>query len=68
MSEKIKGRITEILPDGKYRVELEPERVVMCYVAGKMIHNGIRVVLGDWVDVQLDPYGGKATNRIVRRL
>ncbi len=40
--------------------------LVLAYLAGKMRLNRIRVLMGDSVDMVLDPYGGRA--RIVRRL
>ncbi len=43
----------------------EPE-VVLAYLAGKMRLHKIRVIVGDTVEMQLDPYGGKP--RIIRRL
>lgn len=39
---------------------------VIAYLAGKMRLHRIRVIVGDTVEVLLDPYGGKP--RIVRRL
>lgn len=39
---------------------------VLAYLAGKMRLHHIRVLVGDQVDMVLDPYGGRA--RIVRRL
>lgn len=60
------GLVIEVLPAGLYRVEIEGKEY-LCYLAGKMKLNHIRVLLGDKVEVVLDPYKGKATNRIVRR-
>ncbi|MBI3572152.1 translation initiation factor IF-1 [Candidatus Kaiserbacteria bacterium] len=40
--------------------------LVLAYLAGKMRLNRIRVLMGDQVEMVLDPYGGRA--RIVRRL
>ena len=40
--------------------------LVLAYLAGKMRMNRIRVLMGDKVEMVLDPYGGRA--RIVRRL
>jgi translation initiation factor IF-1 len=62
-----RGIVTETLPNLNYRVELEGGRQIICYTSGKMRKNKIYVLVGDKVDVVLDPYGGKATNRIVRR-
>lgn len=40
--------------------------LVLAYLAGKMRLHRIRVLMGDSVEMVLDPYGGRA--RIVRRL
>jgi translation initiation factor IF-1 len=44
----------------------EEQEPVIAYLAGKMRLHRIRVIVGDTVEVLLDPYGGKP--RIVRRL
>lgn len=62
------GIIVEKLPGAMFRVELIDGRSVIGYLAGKMRLNRINVNLGDQVRIELDPYGGKTTNRIVRRL
>lgn len=62
------GTIFESLPNQQYRVEMAGGKELICYVAGKMVKNKIRLLIGDRVNVVVDPYGGKATNRIVRRL
>ena len=61
------GRIVEALPNTLFRVELEgTTEVILAYLAGKMRMNRIRVLIGDRVELELDPYGGKA--RVTRRL
>ncbi|MFA5942145.1 MAG: translation initiation factor IF-1 [Candidatus Paceibacterota bacterium] len=40
--------------------------LVLAYLAGKMRLHRIRVLVGDQVEMVLDPYGGRA--RVVRRL
>ncbi len=61
------GVVVEALPDTLFKVELEETKeVVLAYLAGKMRMNRIRVLIGDRVELQLDPYGGRA--RITRRL
>jgi translation initiation factor IF-1 len=62
----IRGTIAEALPNTMFRVELEKGEVVIAYLAGKMRLHRIKVLVGDTVEVLLDPYGGKG--RIVRRL
>ena len=53
---RIEGEITEILPDGRFRVKLENEHEIIAYTAGKMRKNFIRIVPGDKVKVELSPY------------
>lgn len=61
------GVVTEALPNTLFRVKLEgQETEIMAYLAGKMRMNRIRVLIGDKVKVELDPYGGKG--RITKRL
>ncbi len=50
------GHVTEVLPDRKYRVELENGHVVLAYGAGKMTKFKIRVMVGDRVTLSLSPY------------
>jgi len=60
------GIVVEALPNTLFRVELDSTKeVILAYLAGKMRMNRIRVLIGDKVELELDPYGGKA--RITRR-
>ena len=63
--EVVEGIVDEALPNTLFRVKLEGGNVVLAYLAGKMRLHRIKVLVGDRVQVQLDPYGGRA--RIVRR-
>ncbi len=66
------GTVEEVLPNSLFRVRLQASEgevekpLVLAYLAGKMRLHRIRVLMGDQVDMVLDPYGGRA--RIVRRL
>lgn len=63
----VSGVVVEALPDTLFRVKLNTsENVIIAYLAGKMRFNRIRVLIGDRVEVEEDPYGGKA--RIVKRI
>jgi translation initiation factor IF-1 len=53
---RIEGEITEILPDGRFRVKLENEHEIIAYTAGKMRKNRIRSIVGDRVHVEMIPY------------
>jgi translation initiation factor IF-1 len=63
---EVQGVVDEALPNTLFRVTLEGGEVILAYLAGKMRLHRIKVLVGDKVLMQLDPYGGKA--RITRRL
>lgn len=69
------GTVEEVLPNSLFRVRMPiaaeavegaEGELILAYLAGKMRLNRIRVLVGDSVEMVLDPYGGRA--RIVRRL
>lgn len=64
----VMGVVTEALPNTLFRVRVEggEEKEILSYLAGKMRLNRIRVLVGDRVQLELEPYGGKA--RITRRM
>lgn len=68
-----RGVVTEALPSTLFRVKLEGKQKedendeeILAYLSGKMRMNRIKVLVGDLVEIVLDPYGGKG--RIVKRL
>ena len=60
------GVVEEALPNTLFRVQLESGELILAYLAGKMRLHRIKVLVGDKVSVEQDPYGGRG--RIVRRL
>jgi len=50
------GVVLEVLPDSRYRVELENGHKLSAYAAGKMRRFRIRVVAGDRVKLEISPY------------
>jgi translation initiation factor IF-1 len=61
------GVVTEALPNTLFRVKIEGhDEEKLAYLAGKMRMNRIRVLIGDKVFLEIDPYGGKG--RITKRL
>ena len=50
------GVVTEVLPDGHFRVHLDNEHDVLAYTAGKMRKFRIRTGVGDRVIVEMSPY------------
>jgi translation initiation factor IF-1 len=65
----IQGIVIESLPNAMFKVRFEgldgEAKELLTYLAGKMVYNRIRVLIGDRVSVEIDPYGGKG--KIVRR-
>ena len=63
----VSGVVVKALPNTLFEVLLESsEKTILAYLSGKMRIHRIRVLVGDKVEVLLDPYGGKG--RIIRRL
>lgn len=74
----VRGIVTEALPATLFRVKIlsrprddsgageEGEKEILAYLGGKMRMHRIKVLIGDSVEIALDPYGGKG--RIVKRL
>jgi len=76
----VRGVITEALPSTLFRVKIdrpaqvgdreegqgEDKKEILAYLSGKMRMHRIKVLIGDLVEIVLDPYGGKG--RIVKRL
>ena len=50
------GTVTEVLPDGNYRVKLDNGHELLAYMSGKMRKFRIRSVVGDRVHVEMTPY------------
>ena len=50
------GTVTEVLPDGNYRVTLDNAHELLAYMSGKMRKFRIRTGVGDRVVVEVSPY------------
>ena len=61
------GVVVEALPNTLFQVKLDgKDEVVMAYLAGRMRMHRIKVLIGDKVELIIDPYGGRA--RISKRV
>lgn len=60
------GVVEEALPNTLFRVRLDDGEELLTFLSGKMRMHRIRVLVGDKVMIELDPYGGKG--RIRKRL
>jgi translation initiation factor IF-1 len=74
----VPATVTEALPNAMFRVRMQnstktasdenlpaENSEMIAYLGGRMKFNRIKVLVGDRVDVLLDPYGGKG--RIIKR-
>ncbi|MFA7193295.1 MAG: translation initiation factor IF-1 [Candidatus Paceibacterota bacterium] len=62
----VPGVVIEALPDTLFKVLLEDKTEKLAFLGGKMKMHRIRVLVGDKVLMEIDPYGGKA--RIFKRV
>ena len=53
---EFKGKVTDLLPNAMFRVQLENGHVVTAHTAGKLRKNRLRVLQGDNVTVEMTPY------------
>ena len=53
---EFKVKVTDLLPNAMFRVQLENGHVVTAHTAGKLRKNRIRVLQGDNVTVEMTPY------------
>ncbi len=65
--DSVEGVVEEALPNTLFRVTVPgSEKPILAYLSGKMRMHRIKVLVGDSVRMELDPYGGRA--RIVKRM
>jgi translation initiation factor IF-1 len=62
----VMATVTEALPNTLFRVDLGDDKIIIAYLSGKMRMHRIKVLVGDKVEVLIDPYGGKG--RIIKRV
>ncbi|MDK6202637.1 translation initiation factor IF-1 [Oligella sp. HMSC05A10] len=53
---QMKGTVTEVLPDSRFRFTLDNGHPLIAYSAGKMRRHNIRILAGDEVSIELSPY------------
>ena len=52
---EVEGKVLDVLPGGKFKVELENKHTVEAHVSGKIRMNNIRIFPGDTVVIELSP-------------
>ncbi|HTN64783.1 MAG TPA: translation initiation factor IF-1 [Burkholderiaceae bacterium] len=50
------GKVAEVLPDSRFRVDLDNGHQLIAYTSGKMRQHHIRILAGDKVTLELSPY------------
>jgi len=60
------GVVLELLPNAMFRIELENGHEVLGHTSGRMRKNRIRVLVGDWVKVEMTPYD-LSKGRVIHR-
>lgn len=50
------GKVIEVLPQTRFRVELSNGYKILAYLGGKLRVNNIRILEGDKVRLELSPY------------
>lgn len=64
---EIKGKVVKILSGSMYRVQMDTGIEVLGILSGKMRKFGIKIALGDMVQMELSPYDltkGRITYRL----
>ncbi len=64
---EVEGTVTEALPNALFKVKLDGlNKEVLCHISGKIRMNYIKIVPGDKVKVEINPYSldkGRITYR-----
>ena len=53
---RLEGRVAEVLPNTRFRCDIEGGHQVMCHVSGRMRRYRIRMLPGDIVTIEVSPY------------
>ena len=53
---EMQGRVTDVLPELRFRVDLENGHQLIAYTSGRMKKNHIRILAGDKVTLEMSPY------------
>jgi translation initiation factor IF-1 len=62
----VEGVVVKVFPGAHFEVELEGGRKIRAHISGRMRMNFVRIMVGDKVTVELNPYD-LAKGRVVFR-
>jgi translation initiation factor IF-1 len=63
---EVDGIVKDTLPNATFKVKLDTGHELLCHISGKIRMHYIRIVVGDKVKVELNPYSldkGRITYR-----
>ena len=63
---ELEGKVLEVIPGGKFKVQIKDEHIITAHVSGKMRMNLIRIFPGDTVLVEI-PTCDLTRGRIIYR-
>ena len=52
----VKGRVIDVLPNARFKVEMENGHVLLGHISGKVRKNNIKILVNDLVDVEVSAY------------
>jgi len=52
----VEGTVKEALPNAQFKVKLDTGHTIMAHISGKMRMHYIKIVPGDRVSLELNPY------------
>lgn len=65
---ELTGKVVEVLPNSTFRIKSDTmQQEVLCYMGGRLKKNKIKVILGDFVRLEISPYDltkGRITYRM----
>lgn len=64
---KLEGEVIDVLPNAMFKVKLKTGSTILGYISGKMRQNEIRILDGDFVEIEISPYD-LSKGRITRRM
>ncbi|OON59155.1 translation initiation factor IF-1 [Massilia sp. KIM] len=53
---EMNGLVSEVLPEMRFRIDLDNGHKMIAYTSGRMKKNHIRILAGDRVTLELSPY------------
>jgi translation initiation factor IF-1 len=53
---RLQAKVSEKLPNARFRVKLENGHEILAHISGKMRQHYIRILPGDTVTIEMSPY------------